>query len=258
MYEDGRDNERSSVDQKPSPSEPDAAWFAWMCVWGVIGAALTILVNICVHDWCDRDLVRLSHLSTTSQIDQLRRGEIDCLVQPEPAFVDELLSDAACAAKVRDLYVGGDCSDPRLGRLRELPNLKCIVFLFPDSPHALLNQLRGVPTVEELTFDHARLSAADVLSIASLPNLRSLAISGYGVAANELAPLKGNRTLERLVLQRSPADKGLIPVLQSMPRLREFSLGAVDETSEASLKAFAEVLKQSLPRCKCRVWGDGR
>jgi hypothetical protein len=110
------------------------------------------------------------------QMEELRRGRINCLVQPDPRFIDELLADAACAAKIRDLYLGADVSDPRLGRLRDLPNLKSVVLLSAIAPDEFLKKLRGSTTIEDLSLVFCRPSPQGVEHIRKLPKLKRFGI----------------------------------------------------------------------------------
>lgn len=233
-------------------------WFGWMTLFGVIGVLAAIGVQCFVNDWCDGELARQSHEWMNEQAEQLRRGEINCLVNPDPAFVDELLADTSCAAKVRDLYVGSDLSDQRLGRLRELPNLKCIVFLFPENQNALLSRLRGMSSIEELTFDRTRLSREDLAIVGAFPKLKSLSFDQYDLRPADMQGLAGHPTLERLFVKRAAANNELIGLFRSMPCLRELSLGVCGEDYDASQNSFEKALKKALPRCKCRVWDDRR
>lgn len=131
----------SQEDQDATPADREeseitghgSTWLGWMTLFGTLGVLAAIGVQAFVAHWCQRDEVRQSRAWMADQLGQLRRGEIDCLVNPDPRFIDELLADAACAAKVRELYVGGDLSDPRLGQLRKLPHLSRIVFLLRNS-----------------------------------------------------------------------------------------------------------------------------
>jgi hypothetical protein len=225
-----------------------------MAIFGLVGTLVTVGIQRYVAEWCEQDTIRLRHAWMTDQADQLRRGEIDCLVNPDPAFVEELLADAACAAKVRELYLGGDLSDPRLGRLRELPNLKCVAFLFAENQNALLKRLHGMLSIEELTFDHTCLSRSDVEPIGGFPSLKSLALDARGLCAADLQGLSGHRSLGRLAVQRVSCDKGLIALLKSLPQLREFSVGASNKERDA----FQTLLNQALPLCKCHVSEDDR
>ena len=118
-------------------------WFRWMLLFGGLGILATVGLQFLAFAWCDRDESRTSHDWMKDQMQRLRQGEINCLIDPDPRFLEEILADAAAAAAVRDVYLGGDLSDPRLGRLRELRNLKCIVFIFADHHNEFLQRMHG-------------------------------------------------------------------------------------------------------------------
>jgi hypothetical protein len=253
------ENTATSADRDRSYRSDDMmAWFGWMLLFGIVGIFFTVGVQHFVTEWCEGDLVRQSREWMMDQADQLRRGEINCLVNPDPAFVDELLADTTCAANVRDLYLGGDLSDPRLGRLRELPNLKCIIFLFAENQNSLLKRLHGMPSVEELTFDRTWLSRDDMLQIAAFPHLKSLSFDQRAYAGPGVAEIAGHPSIERLAIQSVKSNKELIAILKTMPHLRDVSLGVGDENFDTSHTSFESALKRALPRCKCRVWDDSR
>jgi hypothetical protein len=181
------------------------AWFGWMFLFGTVGILTTVGLHRFVDAWCPRDEVRSNRALMTDQIEQLRNGEINCLIAPDSRYIEELLAERAAAAAVRDVYVGGDLSDPRLACLRELPNLKCIVFLFAKHPTPFLQRMHGTATIEELSFDCTQLARADVEQIASFPNLKSLGIGPHGipfgtvaVQISDLDGLRGHPSLERL------------------------------------------------------------
>ena len=256
---DREEQEAMHPDQENSETVgPKLAWFGWMLLFGVLGILATISIQNLVRTSCERDELRQSHAWMIDQMEQLRRGEINCFVNPDPWFVAELLGDAACAAKVRDLYLGGDLSDPRLGRLRELPNLKCIVFLFADNHGAFLQRMRGMTTIEELTFDHTRLARGDVDQISSFSHLKSLHIESLS-QFSDLDGLRGHPSLERLSLAASAANKGMIPLFQSMSHLHDLGLGVCHaEKASSAGNSFEKRLTEALPGCKCRVWEDDR
>jgi hypothetical protein len=235
-----------------------APWFGWMALFGAIGVSVTIGIQGLVEDWCCRDSLRQSRVWMMEQADQLRRGETNCLVKPDPAVVEELLADSACAAKIRDLYLGGDLSDPRLGRLRELRNLKCVILLFARNQDVFLERLNGVPMIEELTVSRTFLSRSDIARIATFPNLKWLAIAEYPLHAKDLDELAGHRSLERLAIDRATSEKELVPLLKSLPRLREFSISIETEKGGMSRGALQNLLDKALPRCKCHVLDGGR
>ena len=181
----------------------------------------------------------------TQQMEQLKRREINCLVQPAPKFIDDLLADPACAANIRDLYLGDDFSDSRLARLRELPNLKCIVFLFADNADAFLEHLRGTATIEELTFDRSLVASRGIEALASLPNLKSLALPLYRPKSGDMEGLKNHPAIEKLHLWVADLDESLIPVLQTLPRLRRVTIDTARSSADA--KSYEESLRKASP-----------
>ena len=231
-------------------------WLGWIILFGAIGIVATIGVQYFVSLRCQRDERQRAHASMQEQMNRLRAGEMNCLVNPDPRFIDEVLADAACATAVEDLYLGGDVSDSRLGRLRELPNLKAIIFLFADPPSALLKSLHGMTTIEGLTFEHVDLSRHDMEQIATLPNLKSLCFPQYDLRADDLEPLHRCPSLERLVVTKASPDE-LTPFLQKARQLRYVGVGVrLLETSGAELTE--DSLRKLLPNCECRVWDDER
>ena len=224
---DQQEHDAMPVDNGASATGGWLAWFGWMFLFGAMGILTTVGLKHLVDGWCVRDEFRSNRASMTDQMVQLRNGEINCLIAPDPRFIEELLAEPASAAAVRDVYVGGDLSDPRLGRLRELPNLKCIVFLLAKHLTVFLQRMHGVAGIRELSFDRTQLARADVDQIASFPNLKSLGIGqgfSFGTAAvhpSDLDGLRGHPSLERLNAGIGEMDA----LLQSLPRLREPSVG---------------------------------
>lgn len=234
-------------------------WLGWMALFAVIGVVATVGIQYLVDAGFQRADSRKTRAAMRDQMDLLRRGQIDCLVQPDPRFIDEILADKACAVAVRDVYLGGDVSDPRLGRLREFPHLRSIVFLFADSPDNVLESLRGMASIEGLSFEHVRLSRRNFGQIASFPNLKSLCFPQYRLTANDLQPLERHPSLERLALTKATLDRDLLPLFQSMPRLRYVGIGDWSSGEEPPEKHLsAKSLREALPGCECCFWADER
>jgi hypothetical protein len=225
--------DQQEQDAMPADQEASATggWMAWcgsMFLFGVMGIVATVSFQRLVHIWCPQDEFRSERAWMRSQMEQLRNGEVNCLIDPDPRFIEELLAEPASAGAVRDVYLGGDLSDPLLGRLRDLPNLKCIVFVFADQTTAFLQRMHGATGITELSFEHTQFTRADVDQIASFPNLKSLGLGeghGFGTAPvhpGDLDGLRGHPSLERLRgigLPRGSEEANAI--LKSLPRLRE-------------------------------------
>ena len=77
---------------------------AALSVFGLVGVLVGFLVLIAflavAHRRGDAEGSRKSHALLADQMAKLRSGKTDCLVQPDPRFVEELLADRACAAKI--------------------------------------------------------------------------------------------------------------------------------------------------------------
>jgi hypothetical protein len=174
----------SNDDQKLTGGVSNAvSCLAWLCFFGLLGCLVLTMLLMVVRNSCDDDGLRNGRVLLMEQMEDLRRGDVDCLVQPDPRFVDELLADAACASKIRDLYLGGDVSDHRLGHLRELPNLKSVVLLSANDPDKFLEEFRGVTTIEELSLVWCSPSHHGIEHIGSLPNLKR-----FGLCVGHLSP----------------------------------------------------------------------
>jgi hypothetical protein len=149
---------------------------AALSVFGLVGALIGFLVLnaflAVAHQRCGADGLRKTHTLLADQMTKLRSGKTDCLVQPDPRFVEELLADRACSAKIRELCLGADVADPRLGRLRELPNLKSVVLLSARDPDKFLERLRGSATIEDVSLVYCRPSPHSTEHLRSLPKLR--------------------------------------------------------------------------------------
>ena len=226
-----------------------ASCFAWLALFGLFGVLATVLVTAVCAKWSDRDNARRSHALMIEQMEQIRRGEIKCLVQPDPSFIDELLADAKCVANIQEVYLGGDVSDEQLGRLRELPNLKCLVLLFVDNPDIFLERLQGMTTIEELTLERTWASRRAIEFMNTFPKLKSLSLPVVGNKVGDLDGIKNNVSIENLVIGRVGCDNRLLPLLQSLPHLRSVTI----EDAERGEESFEASLRKALPHCRCSV-----
>ncbi|MGA2259044.1 MAG: hypothetical protein ABSG53_30605 [Thermoguttaceae bacterium] len=222
---------------------------AWLLLFGVLGAlATTPLANVLCAKWIAQDDLRRGHALMTEQMEQIKRGAVTCLVQPDPRFIEELLADTTCAAKIREIDLGGDVSDERLGLLRKLPNLKYVVFLFARDPDIFLERLQGMATIEGLTLERTMPGRRGIELIGGFPKLKSLCLP-CGNAISDLDGIKNHPSIKNLVLTRVGSETHLVPFLQSLPRLRSVAIEDVEEGDEA----HKENLHKALPNCQCTV-----
>ena len=246
----------SAVGEKPeAAANKTASCLGWLMLYGVIGIVLMVVVSSLSKKCGVKEELRRSRALMTEQIERIKRGEINCLVQPDPRFIDDLMADTVCTENIRDLYLGGDLSDQRLARLLELPNLKCIIVLFGDKPNVLFDHLKGNAKIEEITIDRTHLTRKTVDCIGSLLNLKSLCFPVEGLNPDDLHGIANHPAIEKLYLGRAESDDGLLPILQSLPRLESVTIQILDERNP---EQFRKALLDALPDCKCQVNGAER
>ena len=245
-------------DGQPASGQHAATWFGWMTLFGLAGIVFTIFVQSYIARQCQEDADRQNHVWMMEQADQLRRGKIDCLVNPDPEFIEELLADTACAAKVREVYLGSDLGDSRLGRLAELPKLRCVDFVHARNQSELLRRLSGKSTIEKLTFDGTPLSRDDLRHIAGCVNLKLLAFTIYWRSSDNRPERDGAAAAGTASVPAPTFDAEALATLAKLPHLRKVSIGFRVYDSWPGQKAFEKSLERAMPRCEFRFWDDER
>jgi hypothetical protein len=237
--------------QNPSNVERSfGACLLWLIFYGFFGFMVLMVVLHFVHKYADAEELRQRRAIMDEQIKAIKTGEVDCLVHPDPLFIDIILADAYCANNIHDLYLGGDISDDRLAQLRELPNLKCIIFLRAENPDEFLKCIRGTTSIEALSLTMTHISRIGVDAIAGLPNLKSLCIPISGLKSTDLEGLKNHLVLEHVFLTEAEPDENLIPILQSLPKLRSVTIHFGSNCGN-----YEQLLQEALPDCECTVQG---
>ncbi len=154
-------------------------------------------------------------------VQEVREGRRTSMFRPDPRFLDELFSDPRTAAKLDTLYLYADVSDERLGRLRELPNLKQLHFSCPGTAE-LLKRLEGMQSIESVGFEYT-VAPEWLESVATFANLRSLVIDGP-VGGVELDALRGHQRIEELYLKDFDLTERRVAVIRSLPRLKTLTI----------------------------------
>jgi hypothetical protein len=245
----------STGDQNPAHTTPSGVLcLIWLTLFGLIGYLILTIVLMAVHTWYDRQELRQSRTLMAEQIEQIERGRLNCLVIPDPRLLDDVLTDVARTAKIRDVYLGRDLSDPQWGRLRELANLKSVVVLCGQNSESFLEHLRGMASIEELTLECTPVSRPGIGHFAGFPKLKSLCFPIARLESADLMGLNHHPSIERLCLTRAEPDEGLFPILQTLPRLHGVTIQTVWGKKEA--KAFEARLRKALPKCECSVRGE--
>lgn len=121
--------------------------------------------------------------------DSIRRGREECtrsqigtnsLFDPDPKILQELVEDRENAGKITTVYIG-EFSGPhftteQFQALKGLPNLRTIQVMYVGKGDAVLANVQGMVTVEELTFYHAGVTREGTRYLSSFPNLKELSI----------------------------------------------------------------------------------
>lgn len=223
---------------------------AWCFLFAMVCAGLTAWASAKCQQWCEGNLQEQRHAALREQIDLIRQGDLDCLVQPDPQFIHEVLDDPACVARIRAVDLAGDLSDERLGRLRELTNLSRLVLLFARRTERLLDRVADIPTVEEVDLIHTHVAKCGIDALMRLPRLKVLSLSAPCIAIGDMEGMRNHPTLEDLLVTHNLHwDDSLVSLLQSLPRLRKVTITGLEEAP----KALEQSLRRSLPGCECHV-----
>ena len=156
----------------------------------------------------------------TSQIADIKAGKTDTLIGIDPRFIDDIFADPDCVAKVLSIYfMMGDMSDERLGRLRDLPNVRQIIFYDVRGADIFLKRIRGMPSVESMSFSGMNLPEEAIRHLSSFPNLKLLGCGQYNLTDNGLLQLRDLPQLEDLRIEYTAqvSDKGIKKLQQALP-----------------------------------------
>jgi hypothetical protein len=216
-----------------------------ICVLALIAA------NKSTERWCFEEQHRLRSVATQGQFDEIRSGKLDCLVEPEPECIDSLLADAACAANVKKLYLGGDLEYQQFSRLRELPNLHTNILIHAVGAETLLEAMSGNASVHTLHLENCWIKPELIAAIRKMSPLKELHISRR-ISTEDIAALKGHPGLERLVIDQLKPSPDLVALMQSLPSLAHLNI-VLDEESKMPIGAVTAELKKALPKCEVEV-----
>jgi len=65
----------------------------WLILFGIISSGVMTVVLRQARKRTDSEELQRSHALMIEQMEQIKRGEINCLIKPDPRFFDELLTD---------------------------------------------------------------------------------------------------------------------------------------------------------------------
>lgn len=145
------------------------------CLLFVLAGMVLVFLVICsVPYWLEYSFRRGREEHTRSQIGT------NTLFDPDPSVLQELVVDRENASKVTTVYIG-ELSGPHFAAeqfqaLTRLPHLRTVHVMYVGKGDAVLANIQGMTTIEELSFYHAGVTTEGVRFLRSFPNLKQLSI----------------------------------------------------------------------------------
>ena len=235
----------------PQSTRGSYPWFVGIFLFSAIGIGLLFLATTINRGWCDQLSVKLSYNANVAQLEKIKKGEIDCLVQPDATLVDAIFSDTAIAEKIKTLYLGNDVTAPYLAGLKELPSLKTVVLLCAKQPDVFLERLSGKESLEAISLERCFIPSEGMKIFGGFPNLRSLCFPLFRMTANDLEWLRNHATLEKLYFTKYDGSVSDFSILRTIPRLRELTIRTRSDYNDE--KKLLASLEQALPDCRVVV-----
>jgi internalin A len=197
-------------------------WKSCLPVAACIVAVLALLIVLV--PWLDK---RFHEASLRAKIASVRADNTGRIMPLDPAILEGLLQDAECTNKVTEVWIIGDftpnVSDERFRLLKQLPHLRIIRLEYVGSVDALLENIQGMPSLEDLAFHRAGVSEKGMRRVTGFPNLKRLSMDGRTDVAC-LDALKGHTGIESLGLYEYEIRADRLGFLKTLPNLRELSL----------------------------------
>lgn len=142
------------------------------------------------------------------------RHPADCEITQINLYSDEQINifceSPQRFASLRVIAVASNVSETGLGKLADalsdIPSLKAVCLHDVETPEGFFKSLKNVRTIHlwaQGSFVGRQIELDDLQDIASLPNLETLMILGYGVSDSETKALVSGTNLNRLILRDS-------------------------------------------------------
>ena len=155
-----------------------------------------------IPKWREEATLRYNRESLARQIADVKAGKTNCIYNPDPRLIDNIAQDAECAEKLAIIHIDGDQFPPDIAQsrytaLKKLPHLKTLDVYYAANTDAFLDDVQGMPSLEEIRFDCAGVSATGARHLTSCPNLKRIYFFG-GTDPTVLDVLKDRPDIEIL------------------------------------------------------------
>ena len=250
-------------------TQPQPRRMRFWVVLGVAGALIVLAICSLPH-WIDESVRQGKIDYTRRQMTEVKAGTKTDIFDHAPEMIAELVTDRECADRLGAITIG-EFTGPRIGDerfrdLKRLPHLSVVHIEYVGNADALIANLEGMASLEELSFHRAHLSAEGLQRLASFPRLTRLTlddaddgvldciknlskIETHGVydssiTAQGIASVKSMSQVTELRLGRVTISDAEELTLAQMPRLRVLDLTDANVSGEVAKK-----LQAALPNC---------
>ena len=217
----------------PDPPRTSRTGFSARSRWpliAIVAGGVGVLIILAIYSfpyWFEESIRRGMEEHTRRQMAAVKAGTTTCISDPVPELIEELVNDRECADKIAEVRITGDftrdISDSRFGALRRLPHLRTIRLEYLGCIDVLLENIQGLPSLEELSFHRAGVSRKGMRWVTGFPNLKRLSFDDR-TDLDALDALKDHVGIESLGLYNYQATSERLAFLRTMPNLRVLSL----------------------------------
>ena len=111
---------------------------------------------------------------------EVKAGTKTSLFDPAAEVLEKIVKDGDCADKITEVYIG-ELAGPhftgeQFRELKRLPHLKTVQVMYVRQGDAILASIRGMATIEKLSFHGAGVTAEGARHLTSFPHLKQLDI----------------------------------------------------------------------------------
>ena len=215
----------------------------WMLTVFGIAALLAALALFWLPHWIEISSGNAREDWTRRQMAGVEIGTTTAITDPVPEMIEQLASNAECADRVTQVTIG-EMTGPRIGDIRfsglkRLPHLRVLYIEYNSgNADALLSNLDGMSSLEELSLHRAHVTAEGWRHVASFPHLRRLDLDDAD--EGDLESIANLTQIQSLGIYNSSITARGSMSLKSLPRLEELRLGSVTIT-EADVPALAQL-----------------
>lgn len=185
---------------------------SWRSVVGVALILITLIgvLIVSIYQLHQAELARDQQRRNREAFAEVKSGQSEVSIH-SPDLVAMLVGDEDCIRNLTTVYFfSADLNDPRFAEVSKLTNVSDIWIYDCSGVEGFLNSIKGMPSIETLSFESIRLTDGLSEKLTSFPNLKKVHFEQEldGKDIDTLRRLVPNATIEVLdvtgVVQRIP------------------------------------------------------